>query len=121
MKRLRHRSFTRGRAALIIALCLAFLGVFSISRSSAQQDPERKEGAATTRSQQAFGPFDYDAFLEREKRGEFPFAGGDVPVISPYNSLTNNNTGATGTGFFTQSETSLVAFALPERTTQPGR
>jgi hypothetical protein len=84
--------------------------VFSISRSSAQQDPERKEGAATTRSQQAFGPFDYDAFLEREKRGEFPFAGGDVPVISPYNSLTNNNTGATGTGFFTQSETSLVAF-----------
>jgi hypothetical protein len=110
MKRIGSRLFTRGHAALIIGLCLAFLGLFSISRSSAQEEPERKIQPARMRSEQTFGPFDYDAFLEREKNGEFPFSGGDVPVISPYNSLTNNNSGATGTGFFTQSETSVVAF-----------
>ena len=62
------------------------------------------------RSEALFGPFDYDVFLEREKNGEFPFQGGDVEVISPYNSLTNNNVGATGTVFFTQSETAIAAF-----------
>src|SRR5262245_44363991 len=98
MKNFRPRSFTRGHAALIIVLSLAFLGLFSISKSSAQ-DPDRKESAATTRSQQQFGPFDYDAFLEREKRGEIARQDGDVEVISPNNSLTNNNAGATGTGF----------------------
>jgi hypothetical protein len=110
MKHLGPRSFTRGHLALIIGLSLAFLGLFSISRSSAQQELERKVIPARMRSEQVYGPFDYDAFLEREKRGEFPFNGGDVPVISPYNSLTNNNGGASGTVFFTQSETSLVAF-----------
>jgi hypothetical protein len=40
MKNLRSRSFTRGHAALIIVLSLAFLGLFSISRSSAQEEEE---------------------------------------------------------------------------------
>src|SRR5262247_3415238 len=108
MKKLRPRSFTRGHAALIIFLSLAFLGLFSISRSSAQD--ERKLAPARMRSEHLYGPFDYDAFLEREKAGLIPFQGGDVPVISPLNSLTNNNAGATGTGLFTQSETAIAAF-----------
>jgi hypothetical protein len=44
MKNIRSRSFTRGHAALIIVLALAFLGLFSISRSSAQEEEEN--GAA---------------------------------------------------------------------------
>src|SRR5262245_57604247 len=110
MKKLRPRSFTRGHAALIIVLSLAFLGLFSISRSSAQDGEVRKIAPARMRSEHLYGPFDYDAFLEREKAGLIPFQGGDVPVISPLNSLTNNNAGATGTGLFTQSETAIVAF-----------
>ena len=66
MKKFGPRSFTRGHAALIIFLFLAFLGLFSISRSFAQGD-FRKESAATVRSQ-TFGPFDYAAFQERESR-----------------------------------------------------
>jgi hypothetical protein len=110
MKKFRPRSFTRGHAALIFVLFLAFLGLFSISRSSAQQEPDRKLAPARMRSEQFFGPFDYDAFLERVKRGEIPDQSGEVPPVSPNNSLTNNNAGATGTGLFTQSETSIVAF-----------
>src|SRR2546427_1368818 len=114
MKNFRPRSFTRGHAALIIVLFLAFLGLFSISRSFAQQDDGDEDGRgvspARMMSEQLFGPFDYDAFLERVNNGEFPSQNGDVPVISPYNSLTNNNSGSTGTAFFTQSETTLTAF-----------
>jgi hypothetical protein len=111
MKSFRPRSFTLGHAALIIVLFLAFLGLFSISRSSAQEEEENeKVSEARMASEQVFGPFDYDEFLAREKRGEFPPQGGPVEEISPYNSLTNNNAGATGTGFFTQSETAIAAF-----------
>jgi len=62
------------------------------------------------RSERIFGPFDYDVFVEREKNGEFPFQGGDVPGISPLNSLVNNNSGSSGAAFFTQSENTLTAF-----------
>src|SRR5215510_3934002 len=111
MKNFRPRSFTLWHAALIIVLSLAFLGLFSISRSSAQEEEEEgKVSEARMGSEQVFGPFDYDEFLEREKRGEFTPQGGVVPAISPYNSLTNNNAGATGTAFFTQSETAIAAF-----------
>ena len=62
------------------------------------------------RSEALQGPFVYEVFLERKANGEFPFHGGDVEVISPANSLANNNAGSTGTAFFTQSENTLVAF-----------
>src|SRR5215467_13203540 len=111
MKSFRPRSFTRWHAALIIVLSLAFLGLFSISRSSAEEEEENgKVSEARMASEQVFGPFDYDAFLEMEKNGLFPPQGGAVPAISPYNSLTNNNAGASGTAFFTQSETAIAAF-----------
>src|SRR5262245_58716026 len=110
MKYLRFSSFTRGHAALIIVLSLAFLGLFSISRSSAQQDDLPKVVPARMRSELLFGPFDYDAFVEREKNGEIPFQDGDVPIISPDNSLTNNNAESSGTALFTQSETAIAAF-----------
>ncbi len=110
MKNFLPRSFTRGHAALMFVLSLAFLGLFSISRSSAQEDPERHILPARMRSEALFGPFDYEAFLRRIENGEFPDQSGDVPEISPFNSLTNNNAGSTGTGFFTQSETTIVAF-----------
>src|SRR5215467_4929793 len=114
MKNLRFRSFTRWHVLLMIVFSLAFLGLFSISRSSAQQDyedeAERGISPARMMSEELFGPFDYDAFLERINNGEIPSQDGDVEGISPYNSLVNNNAGATGTGFFTQSETTIVAF-----------
>src|SRR5215813_934262 len=114
MKSFRPRSFTLGYAVLIIILFLAFLGLFSIPRGLAHQDDGEEEGGKVgpTRlaSEQIFGPFDYDEFLAREKRREFPPQGGPVEEISPYNSLTNNNAGASGTGFFTQSETTIAAF-----------
>ncbi|PWT91288.1 MAG: hypothetical protein C5B55_08355, partial [Blastocatellia bacterium] len=74
------------------------------------EDENSKVGETAAASQEVYGPFDYDLFLEREKAGEFPPQGGDVPVVSPNDALTNNNTGATGTANFTQSETTLVAF-----------
>jgi immune inhibitor InhA-like protein len=112
MKYFGPRSFTRGRAALIIVLSLTFLGLLSISRSSAQQGPVTHEGytPARMRSEALFGPFDYEAFLKRIDDGEFPDQGGPVVGESPNNSLVNNNAGSTGTAFFTQSETSLTAF-----------
>jgi hypothetical protein len=107
MKKLRPRSFTRGHAALIIVLSLTFLGLFSISRSSAQHEGY---SPARMRSEALLGPFDYEVFLARIANGEFSFDGGDVDVVSPNNSLANNNAGSTGTAFFTQSENTLVAF-----------
>src|SRR5499426_2391157 len=109
MKKLRPRSFTRGHAALVIVLSLTFLGLFSIYRISAQEG-EGRHVPARVRSEAQFGAFDYEAFLVREANGDIPDPSGPVLEISPFNSLTNNNAGATGTGFFTQSETAIVAF-----------
>src|SRR5262245_43685672 len=109
MKKLRPRSFTRGHAALIIVLSLTFLSLFSIYRISAQEG-EGRHVTARVRSEAQFGAFDYAAFLVREANGDSPDPIGPVLEISPFNSLTNNNAGATGTGFFTQSETAIVAF-----------
>lgn len=61
------------------------------------------------RSQNYFGPFDYDQYLTRERNGEFPDQGGPVDP-GPADVLTNNDAGGTATGFFTQSETTVVAF-----------
>jgi hypothetical protein len=110
MKYLGPRSLTRGHAALIMVLSLTFLGLFSISRSTAQQEMHPDYTPARMRSEALFGPFDYEAYLVRVNNGEFPFQGGDVPVISPFNSLTNNNAGSTGAALFTQSETAVIAF-----------
>lgn len=108
MKNFRPRSLTLLHAALIMVSTLTFLGLFSMSRSSAQVHDGYVP--ARVRSEALFGPFDYDAYLERERNGEFPFDGGDVPPVSPDNSLTNNNGGSTGTNAFTQSETAITAF-----------
>src|SRR5687768_2410740 len=69
----------------------------------------RKVQPAAGRSEGLFGPFNYDDFLSRQKNGEFPDQGGQVGA-DPYNALTNNNGGATGTGLFTQSETAIIAW-----------
>ncbi len=71
---------------------------------------EKVEPGARRRSEEVYGPFDYDLFLAREKNGEFPPQNGPVPPDAPLDSLTNNNTGSTATSQFTQSETSVVAF-----------
>ena len=46
----------------------------------------------------------------KEKNGEIPFQGGFVDSPDATDVLVNNNTGSTGTSFFTQSETSILAF-----------
>ena len=57
-----------------------------------------------------YTPADYQNFLQRERSGEIPAQSG--PVYSPeaLDALGNNNAGASGTGNFTQSETSILAF-----------
>jgi len=75
-----------------------------------EDDGMAKTGGARQRSEEIFGPFDYDLFLEREKSGQFPYQGGQLPSDAPFDALTNNNSGSTGTALFTQSETSVVAF-----------
>jgi hypothetical protein len=109
MKNIRPRSFTRGHAALVIVLSLTFLGLFSIYRISAEEE-EGRHVPARMRSEGLFGAFDYEAFLAREANGDIPDTSGPVEEVSPFNSLTNNNAGSTGTGLFTQSETAIVAF-----------
>ncbi len=65
--------------------------------------------AAFSRSEAMFGLFDLNAFLIREKNGEFPNGGGDVD--SPATDvLTNNNSGGTGTSLFTHAPNPLLAF-----------
>ncbi len=111
MKNLRSGAFTLGHTTLIIVLSLAFLGLFSIFRSSAQQGQEAdRHVPARMRSENFFGAFDYEAFLKRIENGEIEDQRGPVEGVSPLNSLTNNNTGSTGTGLFTQSETAITAF-----------
>ena len=83
--------------------------VYSVSFAEADPSTLRKIQPQRARSEALFGPFDYDTFLSREKNGEFPDHSG-TPDPDPFNVLTNNNTGATGTGRFTQSETTIVAF-----------
>ena len=46
----------------------------------------------------------------RLKNGEIPFQGGIVDQRAATDALVNNNAGATGTAYFTQSETDIVAF-----------
>ncbi len=70
-----------------------------------QQIPPTKEGLRENYSQS-----DYENFLQREKLGEIPFQGGIVDQQAAADALVNNNTGSTGTGNFTQSETSILAF-----------
>src|SRR5262249_43533081 len=65
---------------------------------------------ARMRSENIFGEFDYEAFLAREANGDILDQSGPVEGESPFNSLTNNNAGASGTAFFTQSETAIAAF-----------
>ena len=83
--------------------------VYSVSFEEADPATLRKIMPQRARSEALFGPFDLDTFLSREKNGEFPDQSGTVEP-DPFNSLTNNNGGATGTGLFTQSETAIVAF-----------
>jgi hypothetical protein len=58
-----------------------------------------------------FGPFDYNAFVAREKSGQVPPDGGPVPP-PPVGTdvLVSDTAGSNGSEFFTQSETSTIAF-----------
>jgi hypothetical protein len=58
-----------------------------------------------------YGEFNYQRYVTGEQNGEVPPQGGPVPTTAGTNdALTNNNTGSSGTAFFTQSETSVIAF-----------
>jgi hypothetical protein len=60
---------------------------------------------------QTFGPFNYDDFLSKQANGEVPDQSGPVDSpAAPADVLTNNNAGSSSTAFFTQSETTVVAF-----------
>ena len=77
-------------------------------------DPEPEVDKARpgyrVRSEEIYGPFIYSNFLERIKNGEFPSQSSEIPSSVPFDSLSNNNNGSTGTSQFTQSETSVIAF-----------
>jgi hypothetical protein len=67
----------------------------------------RKIQPARARFEAAYGPFDLDDFLSREKNGQIPDGSGPVDSLD---GRANNNTGSTGTANFTQSETAILAF-----------
>ena len=48
--------------------------------------------------------------LNERRIGEFPYQGSQIPTDVPFDALTNNNNGSTGTQGFTQSETTVIAF-----------
>src|SRR5262245_16265683 len=87
-----------------------FLFVEEFSPPGPGAEAVRQQAPQRVRSERIFGPFDYDAFLLKEKNGEIPDQSGPVDPGAEVNVLTNNNAGSSGTAFYTQSETSLVAF-----------
>ena len=72
---------------------------------NSQKIPSVKEGL-----RENFSQSDYENFLLKEKLGEIPFQGGVVDQMASADALVNNNTGSSGTSYFTQSETSIIAF-----------
>lgn len=83
-----------------------FVAPYEAGTSEAQ----RRVPPHVARREAVHGPFSYEAMLDAEANGKIPPHGGDVPDADPADVLTNNNAGSIGTGQFTQSETSVVAF-----------
>lgn len=88
---------------LFFALFLAST-VFAQSEN-VEQIPPMKDGLREQYTQS-----DFNNFLMKEKNGEIPPQGGFVYSPAATDVLVNNNAGATGTGYFTQSEMSILAF-----------
>ncbi|MCW8805236.1 MAG: glycoside hydrolase, partial [Ignavibacteriaceae bacterium] len=91
-------------------LSTLLLALFLTSLAFAQSDkvepiPPMKDGLRGPIS-----PEEYQNLILREKLGEFPFRGGIVDQQAQVDALVNNNAGSTGTGYFTQSETDILAF-----------
>jgi len=91
---------------LTTLLFVTFLtGAVFAQISNVQPIPPIKDGLRENYSQN-----DFENFLLREKLGEIPFQGSIIDNTAAVDALVNNNTGATGTGYFTQSEMSIIAF-----------
>lgn len=54
---------------------------------------------------------DYELFLQKEKRGEIPSGKGKIMTPLMPDGLVNNNIGSTGSSYFTQSETTILAYS----------
>jgi hypothetical protein len=59
---------------------------------------------------QQYTQSDLEIFRLKEKNGEIPPQGGIIYNSAAADALVNNNAGATGSGYFTQSEMSIIAF-----------
>ena len=84
-----------------------FLVLLFASTVFAQTDNSERVSSVLDGLREAYTPEDYQLFLIREQNGEIPFAGGLVDMKAATDALVNNNAGATGTGYFTQSEMSI--------------
>ena len=104
-----------------IILLLGTLAVVAASATSSQNAGSREDKPLVEQNQkpntdeaaeEKFQPMRIvgEGMSDSLSTGELNQAG-RVPETPTANTLINNNTGATGTGDFTQSETSLVAFA----------
>jgi hypothetical protein len=80
---------------------------FMIFAQNSGVEPVRpmKDGAGENYSQS-----DHELFLMKEKNREIPQQVGIVDQSAAPDALVNNNNGSTGTGYFTQSETDILAF-----------
>lgn len=96
------------RSLLLGPVLLAALATMP---ATAQDRSERLGGPVRKELQEQYTPEQYREFLRREQAGEISGSGSIVPS-SPGTTdvLVNNNGGSTGTGNFTQSETSILAF-----------
>jgi len=113
------RLLSSARAATLFAVCsfICFAGsAFTQDNSTqsgdkARQDnSERLGGPAKPSLRDYYLPADYENLLRKERNGDILRQGGAVPSRGTLDVLVNNNTGATGTSNFTQSEATILAF-----------
>jgi hypothetical protein len=91
---------------LTTLLFVTFLtGAIFAQISNVQPIPPTKDGLRENYSQN-----DFENFLLREKLGEIPSQGSIIDNTAAADALVNNNAGASGSAYFTQSEMSILAF-----------
>ncbi len=91
-------------------LCALYSLMIFSAQAFSQDNPGQLGGPAKKSLRSAYTPADYEEYLRKERNGEIPQTAAPVPSRGTSDILVNNNTGATGSGNFTQSETSILAF-----------
>jgi hypothetical protein len=104
-----RRSNKNGLQLMIAFIFVCFTMSFTNSIFAQSEDVQRVAPIKDELRGQ-FTSEDYQNLIAKQKRGEIPFQGGIVDQTAQVDALINNNGGSTGTGYFTQSESDILAF-----------